>query len=146
MASPLMRAFTPRAASLRTSASASGRVLYAASWMVQIPRDVDSLVAVSFLAEAFAAGMLRGAAVAVARVTVVSARGGILLGIAVANGGLAVGALLGVLLGVLLVARPEDAETPLLGEPDERTVGAVALAAGAVAAGVLTVAVGHLAP
>ena len=132
-----MRAFTPRAASLRTSASASGRVLYAASWMVQIPRDVDSLVAVPFVAGAFGAGTLRGAAAAVARGTVVSARGGILLGIAVANGGLAVGALLG--------ARAEVAETPL-GEPDERTVGAVALAAGAGVAGALTVAAGHLAP
>ena len=37
-----MRAFTPRDASLLTSRSASGRVLYAASWMVQIPRGADS--------------------------------------------------------------------------------------------------------
>src|SRR5215207_2103964 len=40
-----MRACTPRAASLRTSASASGRVLYAASWMVQMPRGDGSLIA-----------------------------------------------------------------------------------------------------
>ena len=33
-----MRAFTPRAESFFTSRSASTRVLYAASWMVQLPR------------------------------------------------------------------------------------------------------------
>src|SRR5215211_7819704 len=49
-----MRAFTPRVASLRTSCSASGRVLYAASWMVQMPRGADVLPAGAFAARSVA--------------------------------------------------------------------------------------------
>jgi hypothetical protein len=107
--------------------------------MVQIPRDEDSVVADSFVADALVAGAPRGGAAAAARFAVVSARGALLLGIAVANAGLAV--------GVLLAGRA-GADEPPLGDPDERTVGAVALGTGAdvAGAGALTVAVGHRAP
>jgi hypothetical protein len=132
-----MRAFTSRAASLRTSASASARVLYAASWMVQMPRGVDSRAAGSFAAGALAAGAVRGAVVA-ARVVAVSARAGSpALRDALAG--------VGFVAGSLLDAR-RDADDAPAGEPDVRTVGAAVLCPGAAVTGALAIAAGQRAP
>src|SRR5436189_5318916 len=126
-----MRAFAPREASLRTSASASGRVLYAASWMVQIPRGVDSLAAGVFVAGARAAGSSFGASVGVDAVAPVSTWG------AVAG------------LGTVLARAPVAAavldvrgggEEMTLGEPDDRPLGATVLGAGVAAVAVAVAA------
>src|SRR6187551_726856 len=117
-----MRAFTPRAASLRTSASASGRVLYAASWMVQMPRGADPFVAGSFAAGTLALDALGDAVVLVVRPVVVSVRDGrLVFGVAPAGAGLAVGPLLDERGG------GDDAT---VGDPEGRTLGVVVLGAG----------------
>src|SRR5687767_11565382 len=103
-----MRAFTPRAASLRTSASASGRVLYAASWMVQVPRGADSFVAGSFGPGELSVGAFRAAAVGIRVVTVSALRGGV-PSVALDGAAPVVGTLAGALGG------GEDA---VVGEPD----------------------------
>jgi hypothetical protein len=129
-----MRAFTPRVASFRTSASASARVLYAASWMVQMPRGAAPRVVGSFV-EAAPVGAFRAAeAVGVRVVTVSLRRGGVVLdvilvvlGAVVAGAGPVAGTLLGELGG------GEDATA---GEPDDRTPGMTVPGAAAPVAGV----------
>ena len=111
-----MRAFTPRAASLRTSVSASGRVLYAASWMVQMPRGAEALVAGS-LAGASPVGAFRPAAVGGVRVVVVSARrGGGVLGAAFTEAG--------AVAGTLLLTDVGGGDDETVGAPDDRTLAA----------------------
>src|SRR5688572_17894538 len=121
-----MRAFTPRAASLRTSASASGRVLYAASWMVQRPRGADAFEAGSVGPGGVSVGAFRARAAGGVRVVTVSARrGDVMFGDPITGAELVAGTLLGELGG---------GDVAMLGDPDDRTVGVLAAAVGLVAA------------